>query len=183
MKIIDKEYVVRLLQPRLTVVVSSSSPSGDALMTAAWLSPLSYIPPIVGVAISRERYTYKIIKESKFFAINILDFKYLDNVVKAGTLSGFSVRDKFRACNLTPARGKAIPIKVVKEAIGVLECKVSSIQEVGDHDLFIGNVIIAYVADDFTTHWVLKYFNPILYVSEGHFMTINKDTLKKFEID
>jgi len=47
MRVIQEDYIVRLIQPRLTVLITSSSKSGDAVMVVAWITPLSYIPHIV----------------------------------------------------------------------------------------------------------------------------------------
>jgi flavin reductase (DIM6/NTAB) family NADH-FMN oxidoreductase RutF len=52
----------------LTTLVTSSYKGKNAIMAAAWVTPVSYIPPRVGVAISPERFTYNIVKNSGFFA-------------------------------------------------------------------------------------------------------------------
>ena len=183
MKVIDIDQI-RLIQPALTVLISSTYEGKDALMAAAWVTPVSYIPPRVAVAISPERYTYNIVKGSNMFAINIMEFEYVDSVCKAGVISGREYSDKFSAVKLTKARGKALPIAIVKEAIGVLECKVINSIPTGDHELFIADVILAYVNKDkaYSTHWEIKYYNPVFYISEGHFMTASKASLKKYEI-
>ncbi len=175
---------IRLIQPGLTVLVTSSFNGKNAVMTAAWVMPVSYVPSRVAVAISPERFTYSIVKSSREFAINIMDFKYVENVYLAGTLSGKDYDDKFKVVKLTPTRARKLNIVVVKEALGVVECKVINVVKTGDHDLFIGDVVDAYVKDDnlYTTHWEVENYRPILYISEGHFITIDKNSLRKYEI-
>ena len=174
---------IRLIQPSLAVLVSSSYNGRDALLTVAWVVPVSYVPSRVGIAISRERFSYDIIKNSGMFAINIMEFDYVDSVYKAGTLSGRDVVDKFGVCGLTRIEGRSLPIAVVGEAIGVLECRVRDVVETGDHDLFIGDVVDAYAKDKYVTHWDPGKYRPILYISEGHFITIDPGSLVKREID
>lgn len=183
MKIINIDQI-RLIQPSLTVLISSTYQGKDALMAAAWVTPVSYIPPRVAVAISPERYTYGIVRGSRMFAINIMEFKYVDSICKAGVLSGKDHPDKFSAIKLTKAKGKLLPIVVVKEAIGVLECKVITSIPAGDHELFIADVVMAYVNRDeaYSTHWEIKYYDPVFYISEGHFITAAKSSLKKYNI-
>ena len=181
-KEISRDIAIRLVQPRLTVLITSSSESGDALMAAAWVTPLSYYPPKIGIVLAEERFTYRVISESNYFAVNIMDFKYLDSIVKAGTVSGYNIKDKFSECGLTPVDGIKIPVKVVYEALGVLECEVESMIKFGDHILIAGNVLSAYVKDGFNTFWDLEKYNPVLYISEGHFMTIDKNSLHEYNI-
>jgi len=175
---------IRLVQPMLTTLITSSYNGRNAVMAAAWVTPVSYVPPRVGVAISPERYTYDIVKSSGYFAINIMDFKYTYNIYLAGTLSGKNYEDKFKAIGLTPIKAKKLNIVVVKEAIGILECKVIKIIETGDHHLFIADIIEAYVNNDkaYNTHWVISHYKPVLYISEGHFLTIDRNSLVKYGV-
>lgn len=183
MKIVEIDQI-RLVQPGLTVLITSSYDGNDALMAAAWISPVSYIPPRIAVAISPERYTYDVVRNSGMFAVNIMEFKYVDSVCKAGILSGRDYRDKFLAVGLSRSRGYKLPIVTVKEAVGVVECKVLNVVPAGDHDIFIGDVVIAYVNKDdaYNTHWDIHNYEPILYISEGHFITVSKDSLKKYQM-
>jgi len=77
-------------------------------------------------------------------------------------ISGYKVKDKFDAVGLTPIDGRKTPVKVVKEALAVLECKVRRFIKVGDHDLIIGDVLYAYTSGNFDTYWDLMNYNPIL---------------------
>jgi flavin reductase (DIM6/NTAB) family NADH-FMN oxidoreductase RutF len=173
---------VRLIQPSIAVLVSSSFGGKDALLTVAWVCPVSYLPSKVAIAVSPERFSYNIIDKSGMFAVNILEFDYVDAVYKAGVVSGRDVEDKFAYCGLTRRRGRKLPISVVGEAIGVLECRVIKKVEIDDHDLFIGDVVDAYVKDKYSTFWDPEDYRPILYISEGHFMTIDPKSVRKYEV-
>jgi len=135
------------------------------------------------VAIAKERFTYKVISESGYYAVNIMNFRYVSNVADAGRLPGYRVKNKFRAIGLTPIDAHKIPVKVVKEADAVLECRVRNEIEVGDHNFIIGDVVYAYATEDFNLRWGLEDYLPILYISDGFFMTINKDTIKRYVIE
>ena len=182
--IVDVEVdQIRLVQPSLAVLVTSSFEGRDALLTVAWVVPVSYVPSRVAIAISKQRYSYEIIRRSGMFAVNIMEFDYVDSVYKAGTISGRVVEDKFRECGLTRDGGRSLPIAVVKEAVGVLECRVRNVFETGDHDLFIGDVVDAYVKGKYSTHWDPSRYKPILYISEGHFLTIDSGSVVKYKMD
>jgi|Deesub1362B_J571_1020462.scaffolds.fasta_scaffold00004_396 flavin reductase (DIM6/NTAB) family NADH-FMN oxidoreductase RutF len=183
MKVIEIDHI-RLIQPLLATLITSSYKNDDAIMTASWVMPVSYIPPVVAVAISPERYTHRIVKYSGEYAVNIMTYEYLDNVHCAGTISKKNYPDKFIRVGLTPIRAKKINSIVLKEAIGVLECKVKDTLITGDHELFVADVIYAYINNDkaYSTHWIPAYYKPLLYISEGHYLTIDSNTVKKMDM-
>ena len=173
---------IRLIQPSLTVLVSSTYRGMDALLTVGWVMPVSYVPSRVAIAVSPERYSYNIIAGSGMYAINILEYEYVDSIYRAGTISGRDVEDKYKVVGLTRVKARTLPIHIVGEAIGVLECRVINRVPTGDHELFIGEVVDAYVKGKYVRHWDPREYKPILYISEGHFMTIDRDSIKKYFI-
>lgn len=181
MKVVEIDQV-RLIQPSLATLVSSRFEDVDTLLTVGWVMPVSYYPSKVAVSISPERFSHDIIKKSGMFAINIMEYDYVDNVCCAGTVSGREFRDKFRYCGLNKEEGY-LPLPIVKEALGVLECKVSKSIITGDHEVFIGDVRYAYVKDKYSRYWDPDNYHPILYISEGHFITLNNELIKKFNIE
>ncbi len=181
MRIIDIDQI-RLIQPSLATLVSSRYKDKDALLTVGWIMPVSYNPGKVAIAISPERFSHSIIKNSGLFAVNIMEYKYVKSIYCAGTVSGRDVKDKFSYCGLDKIVGKTLPIPIVKEALGVIECKVSNSITTGDHEVFVGDVETAYVKDKYTSHWDVSKCHPVLYVSEGHFITIDNNKIKKYDI-
>ena len=85
----------RLLHPRFTVLVTSEFGGKKGVMAASWITPVSRKPAIIAVSISPKRETFKLIVNSGYFALNILDLDFLENVNKAGTISAREVKDKF----------------------------------------------------------------------------------------
>jgi len=134
----------RVMGPRPAVLVISISSDGKANgMIAAWTTPLSFDPPLVGVSIGVNRYTCQLIRESGEYTLNILDKRYLKQIHFFGTVSGRD-RDKFRECGLTLKKSRKVKVPHVAEAIGVVECRVEKEVATGDHIFFIGRVLEAY---------------------------------------
>ena len=113
-----------LLHPKPAVLVISIDSSGRVNgMIAAWTTPLSHSPPLIGVSISPKRYTYELIKESQEFTLNVLSVNYVKQIHFLGTVSGRS-RDKLKESGLTLSESKRVKSPHVEEALGVLECRV-----------------------------------------------------------
>ncbi len=113
--------------------------SGDKLngMTAAWVSQVSFRPRLLSVSIAPQRYTYQLIKEAGFFAINVLGVGQVEIAKHFGFKSGREV-NKFAQIDYFLAP-KGSPI--LKDAVAYFECKLVSICEAGDHSLFLGEIL------------------------------------------
>jgi len=138
----------RLLHPKLVVLVVSIGKDGRAnVMPAAWVTPVSVNPPLVAVAISPKRYTYKLIKESGEFTLNPVEATMLGLVEETGSTSGSEI-DKFKAYgieSLTPLRVK---VPCIRNSLACIECRVAAEYPCGDHSLFVGEVLAARVRRD-----------------------------------
>jgi flavin reductase (DIM6/NTAB) family NADH-FMN oxidoreductase RutF len=113
--------------------------SGDKIngMTAAWVTQVSFKPPMIAVSIAPQRYTHGLIKESGCFCINALPVESMDVAKHFGFKSGRKT-DKFKGVSYTDAL-KGSP--VLESAYAYAECEVVHTYEAGDHTLFIGSVI------------------------------------------
>lgn len=71
---VDPERVHRMFYPQVPVIVTTQFQERIGGMPAIWCVPLSFKPPLIGVAIAPEHETYKILTEAQAFAINFLTF-------------------------------------------------------------------------------------------------------------
>ncbi len=117
-------------------------------MTAAWLSRVSFHPPLMAVAISPYRHTYKLIIEYRAFTINLVS-KELENITMEvfGSLSGRDV-DKFKACGIEPLSARRVLAPVIPKSPLVIECRYAEDFKIGDHMVVIGEVVDAYRLSD-----------------------------------
>jgi flavin reductase (DIM6/NTAB) family NADH-FMN oxidoreductase RutF len=105
-------------------------------------------PAIIGIALRKATYTHSLISKTREFTVNLPTLAILKQVDQAGSSSGRDGRDKFSECGLTPLPSSRVIPPMVAECPVNLECKVLSITEVGDHDLFLGEVLVMYADAD-----------------------------------
>jgi flavin reductase (DIM6/NTAB) family NADH-FMN oxidoreductase RutF len=103
-------------------------------------------PPIVGIAIHKARYSHQLISEAGQFVVNMATTRLVEQVDLCGTTSGREV-DKFALTGLTPVPASQVKPPLIAECPINLECVVLGIEEIGDHDLFKGQVLLAHVDD------------------------------------
>ena len=129
-----------LLAPVPAVMVSCARP-GDKpnIVTLAWVGTVNSDPPMCSISVRKERFSHGIIRDTGEFVINLVGEDQLRATDFCGVKSGRDV-DKFAACHLTPVPVDGFAAPAVAECPLYLACRVKSVQELGSHDLFLGEI-------------------------------------------
>ena len=131
------------------LIVSVDENLKPNIMTVGELFNISLREPtIIGIAIRKATYTHQLISASMEFTANLPTAAILREVDLIGTISGRNGLDKFTEYGLTPIISDLVAPPIIKECPVNMECKVLSITEVGDHDLFLGQVLALHVDSD-----------------------------------
>lgn len=138
---------VSIVPPNPVVLVAVGSGETDVLAIGMF-NVFSFQPPILGVAVTSSRHSYKLLDECSDFSINIPGKELAEKVICCGSRSGKNV-DKFVECGLTPVPSKRIKSPSVGECMINIECKKLEFFEKGDHIWFLGKVVHAEVAADY----------------------------------
>jgi flavin reductase (DIM6/NTAB) family NADH-FMN oxidoreductase RutF len=139
----------RPIYPTPAGLITSIDPNGRAnIITLGEIFNLSLrSPTIVGVAIRKATYSHGLIAQSGEYVVNLPTTRILEEVDRCGTVSGRKV-DKFAAFGLTPLPAAVVKPPLIAECPVNVECRVIGMEEVGDHDLFKGEVVAAHVDED-----------------------------------
>jgi len=116
-------------------LVTISAPEGSNGMIASWVTQCSHEPPLVALAIRKNRLSHGQILETKKFCVNVLPRE------AAGMIGQFKIPDwmhKFDAC---PYSLSSAGLPVLDQCIGYLDCSLESEIDTGDHVLCIGKII------------------------------------------
>jgi len=123
--------------PKNVYVITSQWGDCRAGMTAAWITRVSAVPAMMAVAIHRGSYTREVIGHSGWFVIHALPESGLELARCFGRGSSRS-RDKFVGFSVAvSSHGQP----VLTEATAFLECQVVRSEDVGDHQLIVGEVV------------------------------------------
>ena len=106
-------------------------------MLASWVQQCAFQPPHICIAVQRDRPIGALLGDGSSFVVNILDDSQTDMIVHFGR--GFDLKEEaFRGLEVERPDGSA---PVLSEALAYLECRVTGRHPVGDHDLFLGQVV------------------------------------------
>lgn len=101
-------------------------------------------PVILGIAIRKARYSHGLISETREYVVNLPTVDIVEKVLSCGRVSGRNV-DKFERFGLTPLPAAVVKPPLIAECPVNIECKVTGIQVIGDHDLFLGEAVAQHV--------------------------------------
>ena len=104
-------------------------------------------PVILGIAIAKPRYSHELISATREYVVNLATADMIEAVDRCGSVSGRHV-DKFAEFGLTPVPAEKVKPPLIAECPVSIECVVLDIQEIGDHDLFLGRVVAEHVAEE-----------------------------------
>ncbi len=138
----------RIINHGSVMLVTSQIEGGvPNIMAVAWTMPINLVPPLVGISIARSHYSHQLISERGEFVLNVPSSSIVSKVMVCGKISGREA-NKFEKAELTPVSSEKILPPRIQECIGHLECRVEQRVEVGDHVLFIGQVLKAWAEEN-----------------------------------
>ena len=112
--------------------------------TASWVTQGSFTPPLVVMAVRAEGSSHEIIKNTEKFSLNVLKSDQKDlAAVFFKPQKGLGGRFESVEFNLGEF---GLPILV--DSVGGVECKVIGNVIHGDHTVFVGEVLSAYLNND-----------------------------------
>jgi len=164
--------------PAIAVVVTSYAEGKDNAMTVAWHAPVSFDPPLYGVAISPRRFTLEVILHSKGFGVNCLPFEAAEVMASVGGSAGrkTSKFERFHIAKVEPVKTR---VPLLEEAYSCYECKVVDHRPYGDHEWVVGEIVaVHFLPQAFTAEGVLDItrLNPAFYLGAELYITTSKNT-------
>src|SRR5581483_2272396 len=140
----DLSKVYQMLEPGPVVLLPTASKGRPNVMTMSWHMMVEFEPPLVACVVSEANFSFAALRSSGEAVIAIPSRGLADKVVKVGNCSGRNV-DKFRRFGLTPVPADQVSAPLVKECFCNLECLVKDIRLVKHYNLFILEVLKAWI--------------------------------------
>jgi flavin reductase (DIM6/NTAB) family NADH-FMN oxidoreductase RutF len=178
MKLKEREFYKLLIRP--VIIVSTISQRGISNAAPfSFNSPVSISPPLFGISSSPKHDTWRNIRESGEFVVNIVgeDFGQLMCILEKDFPYEVSEIEK---AGLTEERSKRVRPPRIAEAYAWLECEMYHHVELGDHIWITGRVLEAEVKDGFFNEVVnVEKARPLSHISGAFFASEAKE--KKFK--
>jgi flavin reductase (DIM6/NTAB) family NADH-FMN oxidoreductase RutF len=146
--------IAALLNPRPVALITCCDKAGQPnVLSVTWTMPVSHEPPIIAISVAPSRHSHALLLETNEFVLNIVGQSFIDAVETCGNCSGAST-NKVAEAGLRTEKSLCVWPPRIVGALGYLECRVAKRLTVGDHSLFLANVLQAEaVAEAFSGVW------------------------------
>lgn len=164
-----------LLSPVPVVLVSCGDVKNPNVLTVAWTGIINTNPSMVYISVRPERYSYKLIKESGEFVINLVTSNLVRKTDQCGVYTGAKL-NKFSKFSLTPEKSTKVTAPLISESPVNIECKVDKIIPLGTHHMFLARVLAVNIDENLINKngkLELKKANLIAY-SHGDYLELGK---------
>jgi flavin reductase (DIM6/NTAB) family NADH-FMN oxidoreductase RutF len=171
--------------PRTAAIVTVNHEGRKNAMAVAWHCPVSFKPPMYGIAVAPKRFTYHMITGAGQFGINFIPFDKAETIAAVGGSSG-SFTDKFTQFELLEDSAIKTEVPVLKDAYAAYECEVNDYRIFGDHAWIIGQVLAVHTnrevfKQDGTLD--LALLQPSLYLGAETYCAADQNSVKVLERD
>ena len=162
-----------MIYPVPAVLVSCGSQDlGFNIITIAWTGTLCTSPALCYISVRPERYSYRLIKQTGEYVINLTTRALAFATDWCGVKSGREV-DKFKAMQLTPIEAQHVSAPLIAESPLNIECHVREIVKLGSHDMFVSEVLAVHAEETLinpnTGAFQLSHADPICYLHGRYF--------------
>ena len=136
--------VYRLLEPGPVVLVTTAHRGRANVMAMSWHTMIEFEPPLVACVVSRANFRRRALVATGECVIAIPDRRLAGKVVAAGNVSGRDC-EKFEVIGLTPVPSTRVGAPRIVECWANLECRVRDTALAARYDLFVLEVVAAWV--------------------------------------
>lgn len=136
--------VYRHLESGPVVLLTTSRNGVPDVMPMAWHTVMEFTPPLVGMIVSNQNYSFENLRKTKECVINVPTADLVKKVVSCGKTTGEEV-DKFKRFGLTPEPAKEVQAPLIKECYASFEAKVVDTRFVEKYNFFVVEVVKAWV--------------------------------------
>lgn len=166
-----------MVYPLPAVMVSVSDLDGnDNIITVAWTGTICTNPAMLYISVRPERYSYRMLRESGEFVVNLTTEQLAYATDYCGVKSGRDV-DKFAELHLTKEQAEHVKAPMIGESPVNIECRIIRVEELGSHHMFLAEVLAVHVDEaymDDRGKFELANAKPIVY-SHGEYFSLGNE--------
>ena len=144
MKDLALAKVYQLLEPGPVVLLTTARKGHANVMTMSWHMMVEFEPPLVACVVSSADYSFAALQTTKECVIAVPALPLAQKIVDIGNCSGRDVA-KFERFGLTPLKAERVRAPLIAECFANLECKVVDRRLVNKYNLFVLEVLKAWI--------------------------------------
>ena len=169
--------------PSNVAIIGVRKDNKQNFMPAAWNVGFSYNPPLYGVSVGINRYTHKLLENADAFTVNFTEDNYVSIIRSLGRSTGSEI-DKIKEFNIKTNEAERIDAPILDIAYCTFECIKKNQILIGDHTLFVGEVVLIKIdkkAIGIYNTLNTEKISPLIYLGIDNYITIDKKSRKSLK--
>ena len=163
-KVENQRLGLRNMPPFPTGLITVGKGKEANIITVTLIHVFSFDPPLIGIGISPNRHSHALLMKEDEFVVNIPGKDLMKEIMGCGTVSGSKV-DKFELYELEKTDSQVVECPSIGQCKVCFECRKTDVFTTGDHDWFIGEVVMTmvekgYKRDDGVLYWAGEFRSP-----------------------
>ena len=171
MKSFSLSEVYQLLEPGPVVMLTTACKGKINVMVMSWHMMVEFEPPLIAFVVSSADYSFAALRATRECVIAIPTLELAPVVVQVGNTSGRDL-DKFEAFGLTPLPAERVAPPLIAECFANLECKVIDTRLVNKYNLFVLEVLKAWIDLAQKTPKTIHHHGYGTFVVDGETITL-----------
>ena len=110
-------------------------------MTINWVTQVSFEPKLLAVSVEQEAFTHELVAAGGVFSCNVVDRE--DRAIVRKFTKPVEVDDAARTLNGFAFHDGVTGAPILDQAVAYLDCEVRQAVDVGNHTLFLGEIVDA----------------------------------------
>jgi flavin reductase (DIM6/NTAB) family NADH-FMN oxidoreductase RutF len=144
MRSLPLSRVYQLLEPGPVVLLTTALRGRANVMTMSWHMMVEFEPPLVACVVSNANHSFRALRKTGECVIAVPTVRLAPKVVQVGNCSGRDV-DKFAAFGLAAKKAERVAAPLLPQCFANLECRVIETRLVDKYNLFILEVVKAWI--------------------------------------
>jgi len=138
---IDWNEAIKLASPFPYVLAVTMDNNGKAnIIGLGWWTIMNWGPPKLAISVGHARYSHQCLEDNPEFTLCFPSNEISKGAWFAGKKSG-KEHDKFAEAGLEKIPAKKVKTPIIKGSTVAFECKVFKTVDVGDHTLFLADIV------------------------------------------
>lgn len=163
--------VYQWLEPGPVVLLTTAHKGKANVMAMSWHMMVEFEPPLVACIVSSADYSFAALRATRECVIAVPALELAPQVVQVGNSSGRDL-DKFAAFGLTPVPAECVAPPRVAECFANFECKVVDTRLVNRYNLFVLEVLKAWIDPAQATPKTIHHCGYGTFVVDGETITL-----------
>lgn len=131
--------------PMPMVLVGTLVEDRANFLAVAWVTRVNFRPPMIAIALGKNKYSGGGIKTFRAFSINVPGVGLMEKVDYCGLVSGKQI-DKSTLFQVIPGKETGAPL--IEECPVCLECRLVEVLDLPSNEVFIGEIVGALANPD-----------------------------------